>query len=102
MPRAAIFSISAAGALLGGIVYIAFTPHSVIDPHTQRAPHPTAVLLTAAAISALALLLSVIVPRLRLSPSTIRFADFLESFLLISILPLAVGVMNLYSTMRHL
>ena len=51
---------------------------------------------------AVAVEITVVVPRVRVSPVTIRFVDFVESFVLIAILPLAAGVMNLYSFMRHL
>ncbi|SOD72414.1 type VII secretion integral membrane protein EccD [Jatrophihabitans sp. GAS493] len=53
-------------------------------------------------LTVVAIFISVVVPRVRLAPSTMRSVDFLESLVLISILPLAIGVMGLYSTMRHL
>lgn len=92
VPRAAMVSAALAGALFGGVGAV-----------TTGAARPTSALFVAAvAIAAGSVLLSVVLPRVRVSPVMVRFVDFVESFVLIAILPLAAGVMNLYSFMRHL
>ncbi len=92
VPRAAILAIAVGGTSLAAIVAV-----------LQNVHRATPGLFAAGLVIALfALLVSVAVPRMRLAPGTIRAVDFLESVAVIAILPLAVGVMNLYSTMRHL
>lgn len=54
------------------------------------------------AVGALALLLATARSRRPVSPQTTRLIDFFESAVVIAVLPLAVGVMNLYSILRHL
>ncbi|MGQ0778411.1 MAG: type VII secretion integral membrane protein EccD [Pseudonocardiales bacterium] len=53
-------------------------------------------------LAALALTLGVIFPRRRFSPVMRRSVDVAEAILIASVLPLALGVMDLYSTFRSL
>ncbi|MGH3916301.1 MAG: type VII secretion integral membrane protein EccD [Pseudonocardiaceae bacterium] len=53
-------------------------------------------------LAALALVLGVIFPRRRFSPVMRRSVDVAEAILIASVLPLALGVMDLYSTFRSL
>lgn len=92
VPRAAIMSTSFGGALAAGVVAVTSDP-------ARATP---GLFAAALALAAAAVLVSVVVPRVRLSPVLVRFVDFVEALVLIAILPLAVGVMNLYATMRHL
>ncbi|MEO9140089.1 MAG: type VII secretion integral membrane protein EccD [Jatrophihabitans sp.] len=92
VPRAAILSVTLLGILLGGAVAITGGYFFA----------STAFIGGALAVTVVAVLISVVAPRVRVSPVTLRLVDFLESLLLVAILPLAVGVMNLYATMRHL
>jgi type VII secretion integral membrane protein EccD len=50
----------------------------------------------------LALLLSTSGRRRRVSPQTLRLIDFVEAAVVVAVVPLAVGVMGLYSVLRHL
>ena len=54
------------------------------------------------ALAALAIVLGVIVPRRRFSPVLRRCVDVAEAILIASVLPLALGVMDLYDTFRSL
>ena len=92
VPRAAIVSAALGAALFGGAGAV-----------TTGVARPTPALFAAAVVFAAgSVLISVVLPRVRVSPVMMRFVDFVESFVLIAILPLAAGVMNLYSFMRHL
>ncbi|HEU0090220.1 MAG TPA: type VII secretion integral membrane protein EccD [Pseudonocardiaceae bacterium] len=53
-------------------------------------------------LAALALVLGVIVPRRRFSPVLRRSVDVAEAILIAAVLPLALGVMDLYNTFRAL
>ncbi|MGH4026982.1 MAG: type VII secretion integral membrane protein EccD [Pseudonocardiaceae bacterium] len=53
-------------------------------------------------LAALALVLGVIFPRRRFSPVMRRSVDVTEAILIASVLPLALGVMDLYNTFRAL
>ncbi|MFN2495305.1 MAG: type VII secretion integral membrane protein EccD [Pseudonocardiaceae bacterium] len=53
-------------------------------------------------LAALALVLGVIFPRRRFSPVLRRSVDLVEAILIASVLPLALGVMDLYNTFRSL
>jgi hypothetical protein len=46
-------------------------------------------------------LLTVFVPRRQLSPMTGRSIDIAENIVLVSVLPLALGAVDLYATVRH-
>lgn len=54
------------------------------------------------ALAALALFLGVVVPHRRFSPVTRRSVDVIEAVLIASVLPLALGVLDLYHTFRAL
>lgn len=53
-------------------------------------------------LAALALFLGVVVPHRRFSPVTRRSVDVIEAVLIASVLPLALGVLDLYTTFRAL
>lgn len=53
-------------------------------------------------IGALTLLMSTARTRRRPSPQTLRLIDFFEAAVVVAVLPLAVGVMGLYSLLRQL
>lgn len=91
VPRAAIIAVSLGTILAAGVVEVAGLGRT-----------SSGLFAAALGVAGAAVLLSVVVPRVRISPVTLRFVDFVEAAVLISILPLAVGVMNLYSTLRHL
>jgi hypothetical protein len=46
--------------------------------------------------------LGVVFPKQRFSPVLRRTVDIIEAVLIAAVLPLALAVMNLYSTIRHL
>jgi len=92
VPRAAIIAAALGGALLGGAGAVSTDPHRATP----------GLFAAAVVVAAGSVLLSVVIPRARVSPVMVRFADFVEAFVLIAILPLAAGVMNLYSFVRHL
>lgn len=52
-------------------------------------------------IAAGALLIGIVFPEQRFSPVLRRSVDVLEAVLIVSVLPLALAVMNLYGTIRH-
>ena len=52
-------------------------------------------------LTGIAVLVSVFVPRRPLSPMTGRSIDIAENIVLVSVLPLALGAIDLYSTVRH-
>jgi type VII secretion integral membrane protein EccD len=68
----------------------------------KRDGNGIALLVTELVLGAFALFLSTARARRRVSPTTMRLIDFFESAVIIAVLPLAVGVMGLYSTLRHL
>jgi type VII secretion integral membrane protein EccD len=68
----------------------------------KRAGNSIGLLVTELVLGAFALLLATARSRRRSSPQTMRLIDFFESAVLIAVLPLAVGVMGLYSILRHL
>jgi type VII secretion integral membrane protein EccD len=53
-------------------------------------------------LSVAALMLGVVVPRQRFSPVMRRTVDICEALLITSVLPLALAVMNLYTTLRQI
>ena len=68
----------------------------------KRAGNGIALLVTELVLGAFVLLLATSRSRRRASPQTMRLIDFFESAVVIAVLPLAVGVMGLYSILRHL
>lgn len=54
------------------------------------------------ALAALALALGVVLPSRRFSPVLRRSVDVLEAMLIAAVLPLALGVLDLYNTFRAL
>jgi type VII secretion integral membrane protein EccD len=59
-------------------------------------------LITELAVGVLTLLLSTSRGRSRPSPQTMRLIDFFEAAVVVAVLPLAVGVMGLYTVLRQL
>ncbi|WP_206518022.1 type VII secretion integral membrane protein EccD [Rhodococcus sp. X156] len=62
----------------------------------------TWVFATCLLLAAAALVLGVVFPRQRFSPVLRRTVELVEAVLIAVVLPLALAVMDLYSTMRHL
>jgi type VII secretion integral membrane protein EccD len=60
------------------------------------------VFLTLAVLGTAALILGVVFPTKRFSPVLRRSVDISEAILIASVLPIALAVMDLYSTIRHL
>lgn len=90
LPRLGLFSTGTAALGLGlSGATLAFPEQSMM----------TAALTLAAA--GVAVLLSVLVPRRRLSPMTGRSIDIAENLVLVAVLPLALGAVDLYTTVRH-
>ena len=56
---------------------------------------------TVLVLTGIAVLLTVFVPRRQLSPMTGRSIDIAENIVLVSVLPLALGAVDLYATVRH-
>lgn len=83
-------------ALAGGL----FASAAVV--YLGRQGDGTGLLAADLAVGLLAIFVTAVVPRTQVSPQSLRLIDFFESGLLIAVLPLAVGVMGLYSTLRHL
>ena len=52
-------------------------------------------------LTGIAVLLTVFVPRRQLSPMTGRSIDIAENIVLVSVLPLALGAVDLYATVLH-
>lgn len=75
---------------------------AVIVVVTGRAGSGVWLLVAALAVAALTLLLSTARSRRRPSPQTMRLIDFLEAAVVVAVLPLAVGVMGLYTVLRQL
>ncbi|SDJ43087.1 type VII secretion integral membrane protein EccD [Frankineae bacterium MT45] len=92
VPRVALLSTALAAVAAAGALTVLTNPSNATP----------ALFAAGLGLAVVAVFVTVVVPRVRLAPSTLRSVDFLESLVLISILPLAIGVMGLYSTMRHL
>ena len=88
---ALIGSAVASGAVAAGALTLA-----------KRAGNNIGLLITELVLGAVALLLATARSRRRSSPQTLRLIDFFESAVVVAVLPLAVGVMGLYSILRHL
>jgi hypothetical protein len=53
-------------------------------------------------VAAGTLVIGVVFPEQRFSPVLRRAVDVLEALLIVSVLPLALAVMNLYGSVRHM
>jgi type VII secretion integral membrane protein EccD len=62
----------------------------------------TTLLFADLAVLVVAIFLTVAAPRMRVSPTLPRLVNAFEAILLVSVLPLAVGAIGLYGTLRHL
>ncbi len=69
---------------------------------TRRAGSGLVLLSVELGVGALTLILSTARTRRRPSPQTLRLIDFFEAAVVVAVLPLAVGVMGLYSLLRQL
>lgn len=67
-----------------------------------KAGNGIGLLITELAVGALALFLATARSRRPVSPQSMRLIDFFESAVVVAVLPLAVGVMGLYTALRHL
>ncbi len=59
-------------------------------------------LIPAAVLAAVFLVFAVALPDRRLAPTWARFADVVESMLILSVIPLALGVIGVYGAVRNL
>lgn len=90
VPRLGLFSV---GVLAGG---------AGLGAAALAAPAQTLMLtLGALVLTGVAVLIVVFGPRRRLSPMTGRSIDIAENVVLVSVLPLALGAVDLYATVRH-
>lgn len=90
--RIALIGSAGVSGLAAGIVLVA----------TRRDDNGIALLLVLLGLALLSLVLASAGNRRRVSPQTMRLIDFFEAGVVIAVLPLAVGVMGLYSVLRHL
>jgi hypothetical protein len=56
----------------------------------------------AVALAAVFLVFAVALPDRRLAPTWARFADIVESMLILSVIPLALGIVGVYGAVRNL
>jgi type VII secretion integral membrane protein EccD len=96
-----VASLGARIALLGSAVASGVVAAGAITL-AGRAGNGVGLLITELAIGAFALLLATARSRRPVSPQTMRLVDFFESAVVVAVLPLAVGVMGLYTTLRQL
>ena len=75
---------------------------SVIIVLANRAGNGIGLLIAQLGVGALTLLLATARSRRPVSPQTRRLIDFFESAVVVAVLPLAVGVMGLYTALRRL
>ena len=75
---------------------------AVVVTFEHRDADGIGLLICELAIGLVALVVATARARRRPSPSTMRLVDFFEAALVIAVLPLAAGVMELYSALRHL
>jgi type VII secretion integral membrane protein EccD len=61
-----------------------------------------AFVVPAVVVAVVFLVLSVALPERRLAPTWARFADIVESLLILSVIPLALGVIGVYGAVRNL
>jgi type VII secretion integral membrane protein EccD len=90
--RIALVGSSAASGLVAVVVLVL----------ANRDGNGIGLLIVELAVGALALLVTTAGSRRRISPPTLRLIDFFESAVVIAVLPLAVGVMGLYTVLRQL
>jgi type VII secretion integral membrane protein EccD len=92
LPRTVLLVVGVLGAGAGLGIAVAGLP----------AGSALGVVAGCAVASAVAVIVTVVAPRRRLSPMTGRSIDIAESLLLAAVLPLAVGAAGLYAAARHL
>jgi hypothetical protein len=56
----------------------------------------------AIALAGLCLVFAVALPDRRLAPTWARFADIIESMLILSVIPIALGIVGVYGAVRNL
>jgi len=54
------------------------------------------------ALAALCLVFAVALPDRRLAPTWARFSDIIESMLILSVIPIALGIVGVYGAVRNL
>jgi hypothetical protein len=69
---------------------------------THEMTRVLAFVVPAAVLAAVFLVLAVSLPDRRLAPTWARFADIVESTLILSVIPLALGVIGVYGAVRNL
>jgi type VII secretion integral membrane protein EccD len=89
--RIALVGAAAASGLIAAAVLVI----------TRKDGDGSGLLVVELAVGALALVLSGASSRRRPSPQTMRLVDFVESAVVVAVLPLAVGVMGLYAVVRQ-
>lgn len=91
LPRAVLLVVGIAGAGVG----VALSAGEAPEGSTLG------IVALCLVVSAVAVLVAAVQPRRRLSPTTGRSIDIFEGFLLVAVLPLAIGAAGLYSAVRH-
>ena len=101
--RARLFTGLTQRALLlvsGGIALGSELVASLLDAHgTARL---LAYVVPAAVVAIVLIGLSVVLPGRRYAPTVARAADLFESLMVLSVIPLSLGVMGVYGAVRHL
>jgi type VII secretion integral membrane protein EccD len=96
-----VASLGARIALIGSAIASGVVAAGAITL-ANRDGNGIGLLITELAVGAVALLLSTARSRRPVSPQTMRLIDFFESAVVVAVLPLAVGVMGLYTALRQL
>lgn len=96
-----VAGLGARVALLGSAVASGAVAAAAVTV-SKASGRGTALLIAELAAAAVALFLATAPSRRPPSPQTMRLIDVLESALVVAVVPLAVGVMGLYSALRHL
>lgn len=69
---------------------------------THELTRVLAFIVPAVVLAAVFLVMAVALPERRLAPTWARFADILESMLILAVIPLALGVIGVYGAVRNL
>lgn len=100
--RARLFTGRTQRALLlvsGGLALLAAAVAGVLDAHGPA--HVLAYVVPAAVLALVLIGLALVLPGRRYAPPWARAADVIESLLVLSVIPLALAVMGVYGTIRH-
>ena len=86
--------------IAGGVAGLSLLITRSVDTHEMT--RVLAFVVPAAVLAAVFLVLAVSLPDRRLAPTWARFADIVESTLILSVIPLALGVIGVYGAVRNL